>query len=70
MGSKKKVMKKGSDRQRAEYVLALSRKAKSEVQSLLKRNRTGTLNRVQLKTGLKEVKGQLKKMLGMIRGFL
>jgi hypothetical protein len=71
MASKKTVAKSRSDKHRdAETVLELSRKAKAEVAKLLKRNQTGTVTREELETGLEEVKGQLKKMLGMIRHLL
>ena len=69
MGSQRKVGKKRSGESPAEDVLRLSRKAKVEVKRLLKRTRAGTLTRVKLETGLKEVEGRLKKMLGMIRYF-
>ena len=70
MRSKRSVAKKSSDKRRARYVLALSRRAKAEVKALLRRNRAGTLTQMHLKTELKEVEGQLKRMLGMIRHFL
>jgi hypothetical protein len=40
----------------------LSRRARAEVASLLQRNRAGTITSVELNTGLKEVKRQLKQM--------
>jgi hypothetical protein len=70
MGSNRKGGKKRSSKSRAEDVLKLSRKAKGEVKKLLRRNQAGTLTQVKLETGLKEVDGRLKKMLGMIRYFL
>jgi hypothetical protein len=70
MGSKSKSGKKRSGKNRAEDVIKLSRKAKVEVKKLLKRTKAGTLTQVKLETGLEEVEGRLKKMLGMIRYFL
>jgi hypothetical protein len=70
MGSQRKVGNTRPDKSLAEDVLRLSRKAKVEVKKLLKRTEAGTLTRVKLETGLKEVEGRLKKMLGMIRHFL
>jgi hypothetical protein len=71
MASKKTIAKSGSAKRRdAETVFDLSKKAKAEVAKLLKRNQTGTVTREELETGLEEVKGQLKKMLGMIRHLL
>jgi hypothetical protein len=40
----------------------LSREAKAEVTRLLQRSRAGTITRVELNTGLREVRGQLKQM--------
>jgi hypothetical protein len=62
--------KKSKEQRRAKKVLKLSRRARTEVELLLRRTRTGTLTPVDLKCGLKEVDAQLKKMLGMIRYFL
>jgi hypothetical protein len=70
MGSNRKSGKKRSGKNRAEDVIKLSRKAKVEVKKLLKRTKAGTLTQVKLETGLEEVEGRLKKMLGMIRYFL
>jgi hypothetical protein len=70
MGSKKKTAPRKSTNKRAREVLALSRKARAEVEMLLKRDRTGDLTRAQLMTGLEEVDCSLKRMLGMIRFFL
>jgi hypothetical protein len=64
MASKRTVKRSGSDKRReAETVFKLSQRAKAEVAKLLKRNQAGTITRVQLKTGLKEVEQQLKRML-------
>jgi hypothetical protein len=69
MGSKKKGVASKYSKKQAKEVLALTRRAKAEVETLLKRDRAGTLSRSQLVTGLKEVDGRLKRMLGMIRHF-
>jgi hypothetical protein len=63
MASKRTVNRRESD-QSAELkrLRKLSRRARAEVVSLLKRNRAGTISSVELNTGLKEVKRQLKQM--------
>jgi hypothetical protein len=71
MASKRTVTRRGSDKRReAKTALKLSRRAKAEVATLLKRNQAGTITRVQLKTGLQEVDQGLKRLLGMIRHLL
>ena len=71
MESKRTVARRGSDeREKAETVLKLSRKAKAEVAKLLKRNRAGTITRVRLDTGLEEVKERLKLMTVFVRQLL
>jgi hypothetical protein len=71
MASKKTVTKSGSYKRRdAKTVLALSKRAKTEVAKLLKRNQTGTITRADLETGLEELEEQLEQMLGMIRHLL
>ena len=71
MASKRTITKKGPDKRRkAKSALKLSRKAKAEVATLLKRNQAGTITRVQLETGLQEVDQGLKRLLGMIRHLL
>jgi hypothetical protein len=63
MASKKPVKRSGSKQgQELERLRKISRRARAEVAMLLKRNQSGTINRVQLQTGLKEVKEQLKQM--------
>jgi hypothetical protein len=63
MASKKPVKRRGSNKgQELERVRKISRRARAEVARLLKRNQSGTITRVQLQTGLKEVKEQLKQM--------
>jgi hypothetical protein len=63
MASKKPVKRRGSSQgQELERLRKISRRAQAEVASLLKRNQSGTINQVQLQTGLKEVKEQLKQM--------
>lgn len=70
MRSKRSIPKKGANTRVALYSLELSRRAKAEVQALVKRSQAGTLNRVQLKSGLKEVDERLERLLAMIRHFL
>lgn len=56
---KKREPRQGRDLQR---LRKLQRRAQSEVARLLKGTQTGTLTRVQLQTGLKEVRGWLKRI--------
>ena len=61
MASKKTAKKKASNvSQELERLRKVSRRAKAEVASLLKRSESGTITRVQLQTGLKEVEKRLK----------
>lgn len=61
MQSKRTVTRKGSDELR-DTVRELSRTARAELKKLLKRNQAGTITRVELDTGLKEVKKRLKRL--------
>jgi hypothetical protein len=71
MASKRTVTRRGSNKRReAEAVLKLSRKAKAEVAKLLTRNRAGTITRVKLDAGLKEVEEKLKGMTFFVRQIL
>jgi hypothetical protein len=70
MASKKKSVASTYSTKRAKEAMALSRRAKAEVEMLLKRDRAGSLTRGKLETGLKEVDGRLKRMLWLIRHFL
>jgi hypothetical protein len=71
MASKRTITRTGPDKHRkAKTALKLSRRAKTEVATLLKRNQAGTITRVQLETGLQEVDQGLKRLLGMIRHLL
>jgi hypothetical protein len=64
MASKRTVTSTGSDKRRdAKAVLKLSRRADAEVAKLLKRNKAGTITRVELNTGLKEVEHRLYRMM-------
>ena len=64
MASKRTVTSTGSDKRRdAKAVLKLSRRADAEVAKLLKRNEAGTITRVELNTGLKEVEHRLNRMM-------
>ena len=68
MGSKRKS--RPEKRREAAAVLKLSRRAKAEVATLLKRNRAGTITRAQLEARMQEVDDQLLQMVGMIRHLL
>jgi hypothetical protein len=71
MATKRTVARSGPENHlKAETVLKLSRKAKTEVAKLLKRNQAGTITRVRLDTGLKEVKKRLKVMTHFVRQLL
>jgi hypothetical protein len=71
MASKKTVGRRGSEkRPDAEDVLKLSRRAKAELEKLLKRNEDGTITRMQLDTGLEEIDEQLKQMIHFVRHLL
>jgi hypothetical protein len=48
----------------------LAKIAKAEVTRLLKRNRAGTITRRELQTGLKEVKGDVTRILAFKRALL
>jgi len=61
MASKKPAKKTPSNRARElERLRELTRRAETEVASLLKRDRSGTINRMQLQTGLRAVKKRLQ----------
>ena len=63
MASKKTAKRRGSSQgQELERLRKISRRARAEVAKLLKRNQSGTITRLQLQTGLKEVKDQLRQI--------
>ena len=67
MASKKTVTKKGSHKApKVKVLIQLSRRAKRELDKLLKRSEAGTITKGQLNTGLKEVAAPLKQMLDYI----
>ena len=71
MASKRTVGRRGSEkRPDAKDVLKLSRRAKAEVEKLLKRNLAGTITRTQLDTGLEEIDEELKQMIHFVRHLL
>jgi hypothetical protein len=71
MASKKTVKSKGLDqRLEAKAVLKLSRRARAEIATLLKRNQAGTITRGELETLLEEVEDQLKMMIFYMHKFL
>ena len=64
MASKRTIRRKRRDGVPArETVRELSRKALAEVATLLKCNQIGTITRLELNTGLKEVKERLKRIM-------
>lgn len=63
MAPKRTVKRRGSNQGgELERVRKIARRARAEVARLLKRNLSGTITRVQLQTGLKEVQEGLKQM--------
>jgi hypothetical protein len=67
MASKRTVRRRGSPKRRkAKEVLELSRSAKAEAAELLKGSQRGTITRVELNTGLKEVDTRLKRIMHLI----
>lgn len=67
MASKRTVRTKGSYKGlKAKKVLELSREAKAETAELLKGIQRGTITRVELNTGLKEVDTRLQRMMHFI----
>jgi hypothetical protein len=71
MASRKTVKSKGLDqRLEAKAVLKLSRRARAEIATLLKRNQAGTITRGELETLLEEVEDQLKMMIFYMHKFL
>jgi hypothetical protein len=64
MASKRTVTRRGSG-QRGELktVRKLTGSAKAELAKLLRRNRAGTISRLDLDTGLEELEALLKKIL-------
>jgi hypothetical protein len=57
-------------RRKAKTVLKLSRRAQAETARLLRRDRAGTITRLELNTGLKEIKTRLKVMVRLINKIL
>lgn len=55
---------------RGRKVQRQSWRAKDEVDNLLRRSRAGTITRLDLETGLKEVDAALVRMLCMVRHYL
>jgi hypothetical protein len=64
MASKRTVTRRGSGhRGELKTVRKLTRSAKAELAKLLRRNRDGTISRLDLDTGLEELEALLKKIL-------
>jgi len=67
MASKKTVTKRAARKvPKVKVLIQLSRRAKREMDKLLKGSKTGTITQRQLNTGLKEVAAPLKQMLKYI----
>jgi hypothetical protein len=70
MATKKATRKKASAKLAKEKELRkLSKKARTEVAKLLKRDRAGTVTAVQMATGLKELDQKLKLITSFIHTF-
>jgi hypothetical protein len=70
MATKKATRKKASAKRVKEKELRkLSKKARTEVAKLLKRDRAGTVTAVQMATGLKELDQKLKLITSFIHTF-
>jgi hypothetical protein len=72
MTSKKTATRRRpNDREQARAAFILfSRKARTDVARLLRQNRAGTITQRELQTGLREIKGDLKRMLAFKRALL
>jgi hypothetical protein len=67
MATKRRIRSGGSyKRRKAKKVLELSRYAKAEAAELLKGSQRGTITRVELDIGLKEVDTRLKRIMHLI----
>jgi len=67
MATKRRVRSGGSyKRRKAEKVLELSRYARAEAAELLKGSQRGTITRVELDIGLKEVDTRLKRIMHLV----
>jgi hypothetical protein len=67
MASKNSVTKKASRKApKTEILIKLSRRARREVEKLLKRSEAGTITHAELNAGLKEAEAPLKQMLDYI----
>ena len=71
MASKKTVTKKGSHKApKVRILIELSRRARREVEKLLRSNKAGTITEAELSTGLKQAEVPLKQMLVYINATL
>jgi hypothetical protein len=71
MASKKTVTKKVSHKTpKVRILIELSRRARREVEKLLRSNKAGTITKSELNTGLKQAEVPLKQMLVYINATL
>jgi hypothetical protein len=72
MDAKRKIATRRAalKRRKAQDVLRLSKKAKRELAKLLRRDRAGTITRVELQTGLKEIYQDVTSMTHFVRASL
>lgn len=67
MASKSNVRRRRSDKRgKAEKVLELSRDAEAEAAKLLKGSQRGTITKVELNTGLRELDTRLKRIMHLV----
>jgi chromosome condensin MukBEF complex kleisin-like MukF subunit len=71
MASKRSVTARGSHKvPRVKILIELSRRARREVEKLLKRSEAGTIDNAELKKGLKEAEVPLRQMRDYINATL
>jgi hypothetical protein len=71
MASKKTVTKSGSNKApKVRILIELSRRARREVEKLLRSSKAGTITESELNTGLKQAEVPLKQMLDYINATL
>jgi hypothetical protein len=67
MASKSNVRRRRSDKRgKAEKVLELSRDAEAEAAKLLKGSQRGTITKVELNIGLRELDTRLKRIMHLV----
>lgn len=71
MASKKTATKRATPKTpKVKVLIELSRRARREVETLLRRSEAGTITMAEMKAGLKQAEAPLKQMLGYINNTL